>query len=145
MEVPRFWRETRARYNLEGVKCGACEKVFFPPREVCPDCHRESIGRMDKFSLSGKGEVFSYSVIHDAPDAFKAEIPYVIALIQTDEGPMVTGQIVDREPGEIAIGSRVETVFRKISEEGKHGIIHYGFKFRVVKPGTNDLTGQEHP
>ncbi len=133
MEVPRFWRETRARYNLEGVRCGNCEKVFFPPREVCPDCHRASIGRMEKFKLSGKGEVYSFSTIHSAPDYFKDEVPYIVALIKTDEGPMVTGQIVDWEDGEVQIGTRVESVFRKISEQGKHGIIQYGFKFKAVR------------
>ena len=134
MEVPRFWRETRARYNLEGARCKACETVFFPPREVCPDCHRESIGKMEKYRLSGYGEVYSFSTIHDAPDSFKGEVPYIIALIKTDDGPLVTGQIVDWEDGEIEIGTRVETVFRKISEQGKNGIIQYGFKFRAIKP-----------
>lgn len=134
MEVPRFWRETRARYNLEGVRCGACETAYFPPREVCPDCHRESIGKMEKFKLSGNGEVYSFSTIHDAPNDFKGEVPYIIALIKTDEGPMVTGQIVDWDEGDVQIGRRVESVFRRISEQGKHGIIQYGFKFKLVKP-----------
>lgn len=133
MEVPRFWRETRARYNLEGVRCGACGKIFFPPREVCPDCHRESIGKMEKFKLTGNGEVYSFSIIHDAPNYFKDEIPYIIALIKTDEGPLVTGQIVDWDEGEVQIGTRVKSVFRKINEQGKHGVIQYGFKFRPVR------------
>ena len=133
MEVPRFWRESRARYNLEGVRCGNCGKVYFPPREVCPDCHRESIGRMEPFRLSGKGEIYSFSIVHNAPLHFKDEVPYIIALVKLEEGPIVTGQVVEWEENKVEIGTPVEAVFRKINEQGKSGVIQYGFKFRPVK------------
>ena len=54
--------------------------------------------------------------------------PYVLAIIQLDEGPRLTAQ-VDCKPEEIYIGMRVKAAFRKILEEGEDGIIHYGTKF----------------
>ncbi len=131
MSIARFWRETPQRYNLGGSKCSDCSTVYFPPRSVCPNCssHRRSIGRMVPFQLSGDGEVFSYTIVHEAAEGFDMQVPYVLALVKTVEGPMLTGQVVDIETGEIRIGLPVRAMFRKLREEGKAGVIHYGYKF----------------
>jgi len=52
----------------------------------------------------------------------------VLAIIQLDEGPRMTTQIVCR-PDEVKIGMRVKSVFRRIAADGESGIIHYGTKF----------------
>ena len=44
--VAREWREIPGRYNLEGSKCHCCGKIYFPKRNMCPVCRRESIGKM---------------------------------------------------------------------------------------------------
>lgn len=143
MTVARFWREQKNRYNLLGTKCGNCGKMFFPPKEICRDCHRKSIGKMEGVKLGGLGKILSYSIIHDGPEAFKDQIPYIIAIIELDEGPRITAQIVDAglpacvtkeqktNDYNISIGSKVKCVFRKISEDGKSGTIHYGYKFKL--------------
>jgi scaffold protein (connect acetoacetyl-CoA thiolase and HMG-CoA synthase) len=134
MSVARFWRETPRRYNLGGSKCGVCHTVYFPPRSVCPTCphHRETIEKMGPFQLSGDGEIYSYSVVHDAAEGFEMQVPYVVALVKTVEGPMLTGQVVDVTPAEVKIGLRVHATFRKLREEGKAGVIHYGYKFALT-------------
>jgi scaffold protein (connect acetoacetyl-CoA thiolase and HMG-CoA synthase) len=131
MSVARFWRETPRRYNLGGSKCTACGTVYFPPRAVCPECthHRQSIEKMVPFQLSGVGEVLTYTVVHEPADGFEMQVPYVMALVRTDEGPVLTGQVVDVDPGQVAIGLRVRATFRKLREEGRAGVIHYGYKF----------------
>ncbi len=131
MSIARFWRETPRRYNLGGSKCSSCSTVFFPPRSVCPTCsnHRASIGRMVPFQLSGEGEVLSYTVVHEAAEGFDMQVPYVLALVRTTEGPILTGQIVNLDPGQVRIGLPVRATFRKLREEGKAGVIHYGYKF----------------
>lgn len=135
MSIARFWRETPRRYNLGGSKCTMCGTIYFPPRPVCPTCthHRESIGKMVPFQLSGDGEVFSYTVVHDPAEGFEMQVPYVVALVRTVEGPILTGQIVDIDPGEARIGLKVRATFRKLREEGKAGVIHYGYKFAPVE------------
>ena len=60
MTVARFWREQKNRYNLLGTKCGNCSKIFFPPEEICSDCHRKSIGKMEGTKLCGDGKIISY-------------------------------------------------------------------------------------
>jgi uncharacterized protein len=131
MSIARFWRETPRRYNLGGSKCTMCGTVYFPPRSVCPTCahHRESIGKMVPFQLSGDGEVDSYTVVHEAAEGFEMQVPYILALVRTVEGPTLTGQIVDLAPEEVRIGLKVRATFRKLREEGKAGVIHYGYKF----------------
>lgn len=130
MAVPRFWREIPSRYNLIGTKCGNCGKVDFPPREVCPACGRKSIGKMARLKLGGKGTVVTYTVIHDAPAQFEMQKPYVVAIIEMDEGVRLTSAVIDVKPEDVKIGMRVQAAFRKLGEEGAAGVIHYGYKFR---------------
>jgi len=130
MAIPRFWREIPSRYNLIGSKCGNCGTLDFPPRVVCPRCGRRSVGKMERMKLGGRGKVVSYSIIHDAPRAFDMMKPYVLAIVEMDEGVRLTSTIIDCDPGEVKIGMPVESAFRKLGEEGEAGVIHYGYKFR---------------
>ncbi|MHB1440661.1 MAG: Zn-ribbon domain-containing OB-fold protein [Cuniculiplasma sp.] len=131
-ELSRMWRESPNRYRLLGKKCGNCGRKYFPAREICPVCHRDSIGKMSDFELSGNGEIFTYTIVHEAPPAFSRQKPYVLALIKLEDGPMITGQVVDVDPDEIEVGKKVRSVFRKIAQDGKSGIIFYGYKFTLA-------------
>jgi len=128
--VPRFWREIPQRYNLIGNKCEVCNRVYFPPREACPYCRRKSIGKMKDMKFSGKGIVVTYTIIHEAPENFEGQAPYPMAIIQLDEGPKLTAQIVDCKTEDVKIGMRVKSTFRKIQEDGYIGAIYYGYKFK---------------
>jgi uncharacterized protein len=142
MSIARFWRETPRRYNLGGSRCPTCRTVYFPPRSVCPSCttHRQTLGRMEPFQLSGDGEVVTYSIIHDPAEGFEMQVPYILAIVRSAEGPLVTGQIVDLDLSKIRIGLKVRATFRKLREEGAAGVIHYGYKFApIVEP-----TGPTH-
>lgn len=143
MNIPRFWREIPSRYNLKGTKCENCGKVHFPPRIICPRCHRESIGRMKTYKLNGKGEVLTYTVIHNGPRSFEMQVPYVMAIIKMDDGLNLTGQLIDCEAEEVRIGMRVKTTFRKIDEDGECGVIHYGYKFVPAEPGGQGSARQD--
>ena len=131
--VPRFWREIPQRYNLIANQCGVCNRVYFPPRESCPYCRRKSMDKMKTIKLSGKGEIVTYTIIHDAPEQFEGQAPYPIAIIKLDEGPSLTAQIVDCDNKDVKIGMKVQSTFRKIQEDGSVGAIYYGYKFKPVK------------
>jgi len=132
MTVPRFWREIHSRYNIIGSRCGVCGTIDFPPRTVCPHCRRKSIGKMEEIPFSGTGTIVSYSIVHEALESFELQVPYPIAMIKLDEGPMLTAQIVNCEPGEVKMGAKVKSVFRKIQEESRSGVIYYGYKFEIT-------------
>ena len=131
--VPRFWREIQQRYNLKAKKCELCERVYFPPREACPYCRRKSMDKMKDIKLSGRGEVLTYTIIHVGPEAFEEQVPYPIAIIQLEEGPKVTAQIVDCNIEDVHIGMKVQSTFRKIQQDGSTGAIYYGYKFKKVE------------
>ena len=130
MTVPRFWRRQTERYNLVGAKCAKCSSIYFPPREVCLKCKST---KLDRYKFKGTGEIVTHTTIRVAPIGFEIQSPYAVAIIQLDEGPRLTAQVVDCNPNEVKIGDKVKMVFRKISEDGKSGAIYYGYKFRIVK------------
>jgi len=132
--VPFHWRRYRERYMLLGTQCAACGGVFFPMRSICPHCRRD--GQPRPLAFSGRGTVYSFTVIHVASEGFETYTPYVVGVIQLAEGPKVTSQVVDCPPDAVYIGMPVEACFRKLRDEGPDGIICYGFKFRPVDAPT---------
>jgi uncharacterized OB-fold protein len=130
----RFWREIQSRYNLVGVKCGNCGTIDFPPRPLCLKCHRESLGKMEPYQLSGVGEIVSYTIVHDAPKHLAMQVPYVLAIIKMAEGPSLTGQVLDIDPKDVKIGMKVRAALRRVSEESPSGVIYYGYKFVPLQP-----------
>jgi uncharacterized protein len=129
MEISRHWRLRRQRYSLVGEVCPSCSEKIFPPRDVCPNCAAEA---KEPFAFSGKGEVYSYTTVHDAPAGYEAYAPYTVVLIKLAEGPMVTAQMTDVDNSQVQIGMPVEMVTRKLREDGDQGILVYGYKFRPV-------------
>jgi len=130
MENPRHWRLKKQRYALVGEECPHCHVKLFPPRDVCPHCGGEA---KEEFAFSGKGEVFSYTVMHDAPTGFQEATPFTVALVKLAEGPVVTAQLTDLGDQPVRIGMPVEMVTRKIrTDDGDRGMILYGYKFRPV-------------
>lgn len=86
---------------------------------------------VEMFPLSGKGTVYSFTTVTAPAEAFESFAPYPLAMVQLDEGPLITAQLTDLDsPPEI--GQRVELVIRKLRTDGSRGIIIYGPKFRPL-------------
>ena len=127
--VAREWREVPGRYNLKGTKCANCGTIYFPRRDFCPKCRRAGIGKIEDYDISRTGEVYSFSIVYDAPAMCDMIKPYAVVMVKTDDGVMITGQLVDVDLEKVAIGMRVRAVMRKLSTDGDAGVIRYGFKF----------------
>ena len=82
--------------------------------------------------MSGRGFIYSFTIVHVAPKELRGFEPYALAIVQLVEGPRVLAQIVDCDFSELRIGMPVEVVFRRISED-EGGLIHYGYKFRPIR------------
>ena len=124
--VPLFWRLKKARYGLIGSRCQSCGRVFFPPKSFCPDCRRK--GKVEEYQFSGKGKILTYPIIRVPPEGF--ESPYAVAIIELEEGTNISGQVVG-DPDQVGIGKKVKPVFRRISQDGKSGLIQYGMKWEI--------------
>jgi len=130
MEIPRHWRLKQQRYALVGEVCPHCEAKIFPRRDVCPSCGGEA---KTLYTFSGKGEVYSYTTIYEAPSGYDETAPYTVALVKLVEGPLVTAQLTDLGDQPVEIGMPVEMVTRKLRSDGdERGMLVYGYKFRPM-------------
>jgi len=128
MEVPRHWRLRKQRYSLIGEECPHCHAKIFPPRDVCPECGGEA---KTAYTFSGKGEVYSFTRMVNAPAGFNEQAPYTVALVKLEEGPVVTAQLTDLGDQDVQIGMPVEMVTRRLRSDGdERGILVHGYKFR---------------
>ena len=128
MRLTQHWRLNDARYTLTGEKCPECGTAIFPPRDLCPACAAEA---KIPHRLIGNGTIYSLTTLTEAPAGFEDQAPYTLALIQLDEGPLITAQLTDLD-GPVQIGQPVEMVTRKLRSDGEHGVILYGYKFRPL-------------
>ena len=108
-----FWEGTR-QGELRIQRCRACGRCVFYPRAVCPNCMSDDL---EWFRASGKGVVYSYTVVHRAPEEFRDEVPYVVALVDLKEGVRMMTRLIDVDPAEVRIGMGVEVVFRAVTED----------------------------
>jgi uncharacterized OB-fold protein len=128
MEIPRHWRLKQQRYGLVGEVCPHCEAKIFPPRDICPSC---GLDAKTAYTFSGKGEIYSFTTIYEAPAGYDENAPYTVALVKLQEGPLVTAQLTDLGEQPVEIGMPVEMVTRKLRQDGdERGMLVYGYKFR---------------
>jgi uncharacterized protein len=89
-------------------RCTACGRCQFYPRGHCAHCFAPGPQWM---AASGRGRVHTYSVVQRTPNAeFTGDCPYILAIIELDEGPRMTARIVG-PAGAIACDQRVHVVF----------------------------------
>lgn len=125
MLTVKSWRAIPQRYRYEANKCNKSGKVYFPPRIVCK-CGKDC--KLEPVIMATEGTIIASTVIRVAPSQFVDEAPYAMAIVEMDDGARITTQVVDCKPEEVVIGKRVKLEFRKIQEEGKSGVICYGYK-----------------
>lgn len=108
-----FWAGCR-RHELLAQRCRSCELVQFYPRDTCTGCGSTELGW---HRLSGAGSVYTFTVARRPTHRKLADrVPYVIAVIELDEGPRLTSTVVDTPPGELEIGQRVVVDFEDHEE-----------------------------
>ena len=90
-----FWASL-AEGRFTTTRCDACEKLTFPPKPFCPHCWSD---RITWISLSGRGRLYSQTVVHAAPKAFMHEVPYRVGIVDLDEQLRIATRVVaDHEP-----------------------------------------------
>jgi hypothetical protein len=114
-ETAEFWAGAR-RGELRLQRCRSCGKAYFFPRPFCPHCSSNDV---EWFTASGRGRLYSYVINHRPPPNFKDYAPYVIAVVELEEGPrMMTNIIgVDPAPENLPIDLPVEVTWEQQSDE----------------------------
>jgi uncharacterized OB-fold protein len=108
-----FWEAAR-RHELVIYKCRSCGAAYYQAT-ACTACDKPDMAWV---KAGGKGDVFTFCVYHQPfHPAWKDDIPYNVAYVKIDEGPLLMTNIVGCENKDIYIGMPVEVVFDDINEE----------------------------
>lgn len=93
--------------RLLGLKCDSCGTITCPPKLVCCECAGLDLEIVE---LSGKGRIKTFTTTYVAPKGREVEAPYTIVIVALDEGPWITGNLVDIDPARVTmdvVGRRV--------------------------------------
>ena len=108
-----YWNAARER-RLLIRKCNACGTLHFMPRHLCPACWSD---QLEWVEAKGTGSVHSFTIIRRAPmAAFAPRAPYVLALIDLDEGPRMMANVLGEDALSVRIGDRVKVTFEERGE-----------------------------
>lgn len=108
-----YWRAL-AQGVLMIQRCADCGTVRHPPRPRCGHC-ASAAHRWE--SASGRGTVYSFTIVHHpANPELVDSVPYVVALIELDEGPRLVSNVVGVDPEHVAIGQRVGVRFDPVGD-----------------------------
>ena len=103
-----YW-EAAKEHRLALPHCDDCAQFWFPPSRTCPHCLSMNFAFK---SVSGRGKVFSFVTFHRVyRPAFAEDVPYVVALVELDEGPRLLTNILGVSPDEVRCEMAVEVVF----------------------------------
>ena len=105
-------------------RCTACGLVIWYPRGFCPSCARTDT--VEWLEASGRGEVYSLTVIRKGRGPWADAAPFVAAYVELEEGPRVMSNIVGCPVDDVHIGQAVEVV---IEADDRGNRIH---RFRPV-------------
>ena len=109
-----YWQAAQQR-ELKLPRCESCAKFHFYPRSACPHCGSTALAWQ---AVSGKGEVYSYTVVHRAPSqGFAEQVPYVVAVVALAEGPHLMTRLIQVQAEAVYIGQRVQVEFEKQDDE----------------------------
>jgi len=110
-ETRPFWdgcASGELRYQV-CVGCGAVQRL---PRTRCASCHGDAL---EWRRSAGRGRILSHTTVHRAPTpAFRDDVPYVIALVDLDEGFRLMVNVAGGEQPGLAIGAPVDIGFRSV-------------------------------
>jgi uncharacterized OB-fold protein len=107
-----FWDAAR-QHRLQLQQCGGCHSFIYYPRDRCPRCLSD---QLEWRPVSGRGKVYSYTTVRRASTRSFADKPYVLAIVELDEGVRMTTNL-EAPPETIKIGMPVTVFFDDVTPE----------------------------
>jgi uncharacterized OB-fold protein len=107
-----FW-DAAKQHRLQLQHCGGCQSFIYYPRDRCPHCLSD---QLEWRPVSGKGKVYSYTTVRRASVRSFADKPYVLAIVELDEGVRMTTNI-EAPPESVKIGMPVTVFFDDVTPE----------------------------
>ena len=107
-----FWEGTK-RHELLIQRCTGCGALRFWGKPMCAECNSFD---SEAVPASGRGKIWSYTTTyHGWSRAWREAVPYTVVVVQLDEGPRLTSNLVDAEPEAVRVGLPVEVVFDDVT------------------------------
>ena len=111
--VAEYWAAA-ARGELLVQECPRCGHRQFYPRALCTGCGGDPVW----LTASGRGTVHTFtSSASTGCRPFRDELPYVVAMVELDEGPLMMGNVTDCQVDDVHVGMPVEVHFVKVDDE----------------------------
>lgn len=108
-----FW-EAAADGRLLVQECRDCKALQFYPRGHCVRCFGSNVGWRE---VSGRATLHTYSVVHRTPnEEFAPDTPYVLAIVDLEEGVRMTSRVVDVTTDRLRCDMPLRVVFRKLED-----------------------------
>jgi uncharacterized OB-fold protein len=107
-----YW-DAAKRHELMLQRCGACNALIYYPRDRCPQCLSDNLKWQP---VSGRGKVYSYTVVRRASTRSFSDKPYVLAIVELDEGVRMTTN-VEAAPETVKVGMPVSVWFDDVTPE----------------------------
>ncbi len=121
-----FWERCQSG-RLHFQRCSACHVWRHLPRYMCARCGSPEFTWEPS---SGKGTLFSWTVTHQAlHPAFAADLPFVAAVVELEEGVRMATRLVDWDPEHVALDMPVELTFEALGED---------FRLPVFRPAVTE-------
>lgn len=111
-----YWEKTKV-HELWLKRCDDCQRAFFYPRAICPNCFSRNTRWLQS---SGRGTLYAFAIVHRPPSpAWQEKVPYVAALVELEDGVRLPTNLVDVEPdpAKIKIGMPVQVVFEDVTDK----------------------------
>jgi uncharacterized OB-fold protein len=89
------YNEALKQDRLLGLKCRACGAIMVPPSMVCRQCSGPD---MEILELKGSGKIRTFTTVFVAAEGRESEIPYIIVMVELDEGPWIMGNLDGIDP-----------------------------------------------
>lgn len=119
--------DPKAEPHLVGCKCGNCGTYFVPPRVICLNCDKQ---QMEPAALTGKGTVYSFTIVHQQLPFSLVQVPYAIVIVALEEGPSMHGVVTENLEA-VEVGKPIEVYFEKVREDDDGNDLLVD-KFRIV-------------
>ena len=111
--------------RLMAAECVECGTLFLPPKPMCTKCLSANLKWI---KISGKGKLVSYTIIYIAPEKFQDMVPYIVGIVEFDNGLRLPGMIRGVKHEDINVGMCLRIAFDESVSSEWHTWSRYFFK-----------------
>ncbi|MBK8629438.1 MAG: OB-fold domain-containing protein [Sphingomonadales bacterium] len=111
-----FWDAARDG-RLAIQRCATCRRWNHAPSLACPGCGSLDLGYED---VSGKGTLFSWTIIQEAPaPGFRDRLPLIVGIVELAEQPhlLLAANLLEIAPEDLRLGMALEVVFEAVTAD----------------------------